>query len=310
MSMKELFTPKQVARAIGVSDASLKRWCDKGLIASVKTAGGHRRIPINGVVQFLRRSGHPLVRPEVLGLPATIGLGETVIERAFQQCVEALSSGDGERFRRIVFNLYLAGHCTADISDRVLALAFRELGRQWQHGALSIYQERRACEIALNVLFELRQALHPIAPDAPSAIGCTVEGDPYTLPTKMVELTLREAGWRAESYGIGIPFSSLTSALEQVRPRLLWLSVSSVDSAEDFLASYQALYEQAARLGVAVMVGGRGLSDDNRRQMRYSAFGDSMRNIVDFAMTLYRPATMDEDASPSSMASSGPDSPA
>jgi predicted site-specific integrase-resolvase len=27
-----LLTPKQVARAIGVSESSLKRWCDKGVL--------------------------------------------------------------------------------------------------------------------------------------------------------------------------------------------------------------------------------------------------------------------------------------
>ena len=54
--MRELLTPKQVARAINVSESSVKRWCDKGVIPTQYTAGGHRRIPLSGLMEFLRSS--------------------------------------------------------------------------------------------------------------------------------------------------------------------------------------------------------------------------------------------------------------
>ena len=38
--MNELVSPKQVAHAMGVSESSLKRWCDQGLIPTVRTAAG------------------------------------------------------------------------------------------------------------------------------------------------------------------------------------------------------------------------------------------------------------------------------
>jgi excisionase family DNA binding protein len=50
-------SPRQVAEAIGVSESSLKRWCDSGLIPTRRTAGGHRRVPVAGVVAFLRERG-------------------------------------------------------------------------------------------------------------------------------------------------------------------------------------------------------------------------------------------------------------
>jgi hypothetical protein len=69
--MKNLATPKQVTRAIQVSESSVKRWCDKGVIPTHYTAGGHRRVPLSGLLDFLRSTKQQLVRPEVLGLPAT-----------------------------------------------------------------------------------------------------------------------------------------------------------------------------------------------------------------------------------------------
>ena len=65
----DLVSPKQVARAIGVSESSLKRWCDQGLIKTVRTAGGHRKMDIAEVLRYVREQDHKLVSPEILGLP-------------------------------------------------------------------------------------------------------------------------------------------------------------------------------------------------------------------------------------------------
>src|SRR5262245_53463678 len=127
----EQLTPKQVARAIGVSEASLKRWCDKGLIETVRTAGGHRRLPLASVVRFIRTSGHQLVRPEILGLPATSGNGKTVESRSIETLLNALMEGDEQRFQRIVFDLYLARSRLRHICDRMIAPAINMLGERW-----------------------------------------------------------------------------------------------------------------------------------------------------------------------------------
>src|SRR5262245_21655736 len=124
----ETLTPKQVARAIGVSDASLKRWCDKGVIPSVRTVGGHRRISVNAVFSFLRETGRSLVRPEILGLAPTTGTGTTVVNRSVEQVTDALARGDACRFQRIIFDLFTAGQKVRDIGDRTIAPAFRRIG--------------------------------------------------------------------------------------------------------------------------------------------------------------------------------------
>ena len=71
--MKTQVSPKQLARAIQVSESSIKRWCDQGAISTVRTAGGHRRIDMTDVMRFLRDHRYAIVRPEVLGLPAPDG---------------------------------------------------------------------------------------------------------------------------------------------------------------------------------------------------------------------------------------------
>lgn len=67
------FSPKQLSRAIGVSEASVKRWCDKGRLAFDKTIGGHRRLALHAILGFIHENNLELVNPEVLNLPVTGG---------------------------------------------------------------------------------------------------------------------------------------------------------------------------------------------------------------------------------------------
>lgn len=288
--MKQPVSPKQVAQAIGISESSLKRWCDRGLLTAVRTAGGHRRLELDEVVQFLRKSGHKIQRPELLGLPSLVGHGVTVMDRARDQFREALVAGDEEQCRRIVFDLYLSGHETAEVCDRVMTGAFHDIGHDWESGQVAIYRERRACEMALRVLYDLRMALPAAAAEAPVACGGTLEHDPYCLPTAMVDVVLRGAGWQATSLGTMLPAATLAEAVRETQPDLLWISVSTIRSVADFLEEYSRLHDVASALGSAIAVGGRALTAEIRQQMSYSAYCDTLRHLVTFAGSLDRRA--------------------
>lgn len=285
--MRTLLTPKQVATALGASEASLKRWCDKGLIPAVRTAGGHRRLPISGVVQFVRERGQTLVRPEVLGLPPATGISDHSFERVRALFRNALEAGDVEQCRQLLLNLYLAGRRAYEICDRVIAPALHEIGDRWSHGDLEIYAERRGIEICVRILNEFRSMLPLPLENAPLAIGAALSGDPYLLPTTMTEITLRELGWRAMSYGVDLPAATLRAALRDVRPRLFWLSVSAVADEARFLEDYASLHEMASIVGAVVVVGGRALNENLRARMDYAAYGDNLAHLASFARTLY-----------------------
>jgi len=281
--MKDLLTPKQVAQAIGVSEASLKRWCDKGLVRATRTEGGHRRLTLDDVMDFLRRSGRPIVSPEVLKLPPVRSLSERVSARSQDHFVDALIQGDEARVHRIVFDLYLAKQSICDIGDRVIADTFRQIGDKWECNELEPYEERRACEIFGRVLTQLRSVMPSIPETAPLAIGGTLEGDVYRVPTMLVELVLRESGWRAESLGTGLPAPTLCAAIRDTKPNLFWLSVSHIPSVPQFLEHYSTIYDTAQQQQIPVVVGGRALEQSVRHEMSYTAFCDNLRHLVNFA---------------------------
>jgi methanogenic corrinoid protein MtbC1 len=287
IASKKWFSTRQIAQAIGVSEASIKRWCDKQILASEKTGGGHRRILLSSIMRFLQESRFDLVRPEVLELPSAAGKGLWTINRGHQQFRESLEQGDEDCCSQIVFSLLLAGHSVADILDRVVAAAFHEIGERWEHGDVEVFQERRGVEITSRILYRLRNTLPTVSPDAPVAIGGTLENNPYSLPGMMAELALIANQWQAEFYGTNLPVETLCAALLTVQPKLLWLNVSTYNSQEDFLKQYRVLYDTAKPLNIAIVLGGCKLSESLRKKIQYTAFCDTINHLVSLSQTLH-----------------------
>ena len=103
----------------------------------------------------------------------------------------------------------------------------------------------------------------------------------------MAELVLRDNGWQATSLGCSLPFFTLKAAIEENRPKLFWLSVSHIFDEKRFLDETGQLFQVAQDNDSALVVGGRALIDSVRKQMKYSAFCDTMQHLETFAATLH-----------------------
>ncbi len=285
--MKDLLTPRQVAQAIDMSESSLKRWCDQGLIPTVRTAGGHRRLPINGVLTFLRNSGYQLLHPELLGLPpSTTGGQERKLNGERERLAVALEHGDEQVCTEVVLNLYLAGIPMSTICDDVFTPIFESISSRPGPHEITVYQERRACEICHRVLHEVRRAMPELSPSAPIAVGGTLEGDPYTLASSMIEMVLRENGWRACSLGAMLPFLSLRQAVCDMRPKLVWLNVSAIRDQQSFLTELDQLAKVAETNNVSLVLGGRAITPDLLVNRPTGTRCETFRQLESFAKTL------------------------
>lgn len=285
--MDKSLSPKQVAEAIGASESSLKRWCDQGLIATVKTAGGHRRIPVQEALRFVREQNHSVVEPHILSMPATTDRKARRIEGSAERLIEALLSNNELACHAIVFDLFLAGESVSRIFDDVVATAFRGIGDKWECHEAEVYQERSSCQIMIRLLHELRSK--QVAP-APKyvALGATLEGDQYVLPVTMAEIVLRSIDWDARLLGTSIPFDSMVKAVETHSPALVWLSVSFIADEADFVNGFQRLSTATSKTKTAIVVGGRALTSEIRTRLSYSAFCDTMRHLEEFGKTIRR----------------------
>ena len=179
------------------------------------------------------------------------------------------------------------GWTRAEAAEDLIADAMRGMGDAWDCGELEVYQERRSCTICARLIHNLREGLDGIPAEAPVAIGAAPESDPYQLPTALVELALRESGWNAVNLGNDLPLASLIQAVHDYRPKVVWLSVTSVDDPSRFIREQNKL---ADALGddVSLIVGGRALDDRLRPKLRYTAHCDSLRHLIELASILNR----------------------
>ncbi|MFL6300402.1 MAG: TOBE domain-containing protein [Terriglobales bacterium] len=58
MSKEEMLKPREVAGMLGISYPTLKLWIYKKKIRTIKTAGGHHRVPESELERFLPRSAN------------------------------------------------------------------------------------------------------------------------------------------------------------------------------------------------------------------------------------------------------------
>jgi len=286
LTQETLFSPKQVAEALGVSESSVKRWCDKGMISTARSGGGHRRMRRADVVAFIRRSGHNLVAPESLGLQQ-VDFQPKQIESAINPCVETLLTGDEHKFQEILKGLYLSSHRLSEIFDSVLAPVFHEIGIRWECDDAEVYQERRSCEVCIQSLTGIREMqTRPF--NGATAIGGTLPGDIYQIPATMAELVLRDQGIDAKLLGNSIPADSFLAAIDDLKPNLVWLSISHIRDETEFVKGFQLISDRCVAKKIGLVVGGRALTSELRRKVTYSAFCDTMKHLESFAATLTR----------------------
>jgi len=282
---EQTVSPKQVARAIGVSESSVKRWCDRGSIATVRTDGGHRRITLPAVFEFLRENKHELLHPDILGLPATSGSIGWVIERAKERFERALLDGNEAGCFHVLLDQYLAGRTVSEIGDQIVAQAFHSIGDKWACDEIDVYHERRGCEMCVGSLIQMRSLLPPPSQKAPVALGATISGDQYAIPGLLVDLVLRENGWQSTWLGGNLPFASLIEAVRQNKCAMFWLSLSHIADEDEFLRGYQDLHKSLPKK-TAVIVGGRALTESIRRRVRYFAHCDHLEHLAEVATKL------------------------
>ena len=183
--------------------------------------------------------------------------------------------------------MFLAGHSIGSICDEVIVPAMKAIGDGWCDGSVEVFEERRGCDIAIRLLFEMHSMIPRPKNDAPLAMGASVEADPYSLPTRMVEIALTASGWNTESLGCGVPLRSLKKAILEKSPRLFWLSVSSIKDEETFVAEYLDLFDACDNL--AIVLGGRALTEQLRARIQYTSYCENLQRLETFVKAIYSP---------------------
>ena len=252
-------SPRDLARALGASESSLKRWVDGGLIVAQRTPGGHRRITVAEALRFVRERHATLVHPEMLGLRARAGARTTLgLSNLGTALRDALVADDAPTAHALLAEAWLGGESLAALGDVPIREAFDAIGELWLNGPDGIVREHRAVRICLDGLRLLAERMpEPAADSVVTAVGGAPSGDPYLLGTLLTWLTLRENGLRAVDLGSDVPDAALLTAVDLYHPKVLWLSLSSDDAARALAQRLEPLLMALRERDVPLVIGGR-----------------------------------------------------
>ena len=287
MKDKQLFSPKQIGLALGVSEASIKRWVDKGIIECIKTDGGHRKIPMYALMDYIQKNNADLVNPEAVNIPKTTGRVKDKMNKSLEELQKAFQDCDEFKIQGIIYDLYTSGQAPEKIFDELLAPALHQLGCDWEDGTVDAFQERRAIQICIRMLYGFNAFFPLPEKDAPIALLGTLSNDPYTIPPLMIEVCLRSRGWKTEFLGNDLPVVSYAKAIEMYQPDLIIISMSSCANEEETSTELLGLEEIALINRCGFILGGRAVPNQAVQSLSKTLLVPSISNMLE-EMDQYR----------------------
>jgi len=260
MAPSQTVSTGEAAKQLGVAPVTIQRWVDAGVLSAERTPGGHRRINIAELRRLMAAS-----RPAALPGPVT-------------NLVDILLKYRPREIRAALLAARQRVESWAATADEV-ASAIAELGRQWEAGSCSVFQEHGASEGLRRAAAICAEDIMP-ASGTPRAALFTVVGERHTLGLSLAELVLAEAGWRAIWLGEGPPQEELHDLVEKLSPAMLVVSASPA-SPRSVVKSYQAvLMNLAERNQVPLVLGGAGSWNATPQVNRATTFCE-LRAILD-----------------------------
>ena len=284
------FTTIEVARLCRVSDATVKRWEEAGLLKSERTSGGHRRFRAEEVARFQREQN--------LGLKQTHG-DESVVKttnrardkKSFTESrfLQSLIEGGEEAAASIFITAHLKGKPLTEIIDRLICPAMQEIGELWHRQEISVTQEHLATRTVISAIYKLRCALAVPEMKNGLAICCAIEGDLHELPTLLAQITIENEGLEVINFGASTPLYSLADEVARHAPNFVCISATVINDLERLTRDYKNFREEIASLEVSVLLGGRVFADENiRKRFQSEFYARSFTDVAEFARNLYK----------------------
>lgn len=236
------WTTTEVARRLGVGTSTVKRWADEGLLASLRTAGKHRRFDPAEVERFRASAEAASRRPQTVG-----GGAETDAARL-------LGARDPREVEALLLLARAAARDWAEAGDRIGA-ALMVVGKAWESGAITVLDEHRLSGLLLRSLSRIADSF-PTPPSPRRALLAAPAGEEHVLGLALVEVVLREAGWRTEWSGARTPTKDLASAIGSGAWDLVCLSAAEGTDVSSLRRLLRPVGAAARRSSTHLMTGG------------------------------------------------------
>jgi excisionase family DNA binding protein len=259
-------TTKQAAHLLNVSEATIKRWADDGVLKPEKTVGGHRRF---GIESIGRLRGQRNLQGEATAVTQVVQKKRKPLPSP-DEFLRLILAGDELETGAVLVDAYLAHHSLDAIFETTVTQAMHSIGNLWLEGSVTVAEEHLATRVVLTAIQKLRAVIVPHKSNGLSAICCAAEGELHELVVHLIEIILESKGWRVTNLGANTPLFSLQKMVSKQRPQLVCISADAILNVDRATTEFAQLSRVAAKLGAKIVLGGEAFRNP-RIRVRFPA---------------------------------------
>ena len=284
------FTTIEVARLCRVSDATVKRWEEAGILKSERTSGGHRRFRAEEVARFQREQG--------LGMKQSHG--DESVKRTTNRVrdnkiysdwifLQSLIDGGEEAATKFLISEHLKGMPLTEIIDHHICPAMQQIGELWHREEISVSQEHLATRTAVSAIYKLRNVLPILEIRNKLAICCAMEGDLHELPTLLAQIAVENEGLEVINFGAATPLYCMADEVVRHSPDFVCISATVINDLERLTRDYKDFREKISSLKIPVILGGRVFKDENlRKRFKSEFYARNFTDVAEYARNLHK----------------------
>jgi len=296
LSTAPVFNTKAVARETGVPADTFRAWERRyGMPQPQRTPGGHRLYSQRDVaiIRWLRDRTNEGVNishavllltntldSSAAGLPAGNDSARA-IGQLIDEIVRALMNFDSTQADHTLseaFSIYPFEQVLLELVQPAMV----DIGERWHRGEINVAAEHFATQFVRRKLASLLSIFEYTTRRATVVVGCA-PGELHDLGALLSALFLVRRGWHVIYLGPQVPLFDLLETVHSVKPSLVCLSASTIETALELIPVARGLTEAYPQVHFGY--GGRvfNLNPELRHSMPGVFLGHDARELVDTA---------------------------
>ncbi|HYL28243.1 MAG TPA: MerR family transcriptional regulator [Candidatus Nitrosotalea sp.] len=261
-----------VARQTGLSTDTIRAWERRyGLVRPLRGAGGirsYREAEVTRLVLARRATelGHPIRNVAALDDKAIAALvkakpatspdtnDELPREAVVAAMLDALLNDDPARLRRTITAAATLMD-SKDLALSVLVPLLAQVGRLWERGMLSIWQEHLLSELVATTI----RSIESFAKDGGLDAGMLLATPPrelHAFGTAFAAMIASTHGFRIHNLGVSVPVAELVAAAKRLQVRYVAIGITCTNRRSAELAEYLRDLDRKLPRAIAVWIGG------------------------------------------------------
>jgi MerR family transcriptional regulator, light-induced transcriptional regulator len=284
--MKQSYSTKELAEMWDVSESTIKRWADAGMLRCRKTIGGHRKFELEDILEFQNQCDLAKKEAAENGRAECSGeLKRLLNESDFQGLVscykQAALTGQSVLVSSLITQSNQHGFSLATIGEEIIKPAMQEVGEMWRTGKIRVLDEHLATLSTMEALTDLHgQVAKQASMDHLAVVGCS-EGELHQLGSILVRDILEAEGWKVVYLGSHTPLFSFAEAINRFKPELVCISITMMDNLERAVRDYETLRRAALKHETKIIIGGAALKcGEVRARFRGALYLESLHDLL------------------------------